>query len=168
MRLSLRGRADVAYVVCRDAAQPAACATFYTWLYRAALAAGGNAPEALIATNDVYQQLFGGKPDISADRGCNLTTFDGGRFAPHGARCRTCRTHYVVSSNDAGSRCIKASIARPATGNLAGVGCGRCRPPWEVVTRTIALSSRLRRVRVWTTGAATTYEQTPFRSITYC
>ncbi|RQR26310.1 hypothetical protein DIE23_29860 [Burkholderia sp. Bp9143] len=76
-------------------------ATFYTWLYRAGLAAGGNAPEALIATNDIYQQLFGGKPEISADRGCNLTRSMAADSRLTIAPCRSCRTHYVVSNNDA-------------------------------------------------------------------
>ncbi|AJW93744.1 flagellar transcriptional activator family protein (plasmid) [Burkholderia gladioli] len=74
--------------------------TIFTWLYRAALAAGANAPQALIATNDVYQQIFGGQHTISVDRGCNLTRAMAADNRLTIAPCRTCRTEYLVSNNE--------------------------------------------------------------------
>jgi hypothetical protein len=75
-------------------------ATTYTWLYRSAIAMGANPPEALIATNDIYGRLFGGKQLISADRGCNLTRSMAADSRLTVAPCRSCTTHYVVSNND--------------------------------------------------------------------
>lgn len=75
-------------------------ATTYIWLYRSAIAMGANAPEALIATNDIYDRLFGGKRLISADRGWNLTRSMAADTRLTVAPCRQCSTHYVVSNND--------------------------------------------------------------------
>ncbi|CAG4914193.1 FlhC family transcriptional regulator [Paraburkholderia gardini] len=75
-------------------------ATIYTWLYRSAIATGVNAPEALIATSDIYGRLFSGKPLISVDRGWNLTRWMAVDARLTIAPCRQCRTHYVVSNSD--------------------------------------------------------------------
>jgi hypothetical protein len=75
-------------------------ATTYIWLYRSAIAMGANAPEALIATNDIYDRLFGGKRLISADRGWNLTRSMAADTRLTVAPCRQCSTHYVVSNTD--------------------------------------------------------------------
>jgi hypothetical protein len=75
-------------------------ATTYMWLYRAAIDMGANAPEALIATNDVYERLFNGNRLISADRGWNLTRSMAADTRLTVAPCRSCSTHYVVSNND--------------------------------------------------------------------
>ncbi|MGU7771768.1 FlhC family transcriptional regulator [Burkholderia sp. MR1-5-21] len=94
-------------------------ATIFTWLYRAALAAGANGPEALIATNDVYEQLFDGAGAISADRGCNLTRAMAADTRLAIAPCRMCRTHYVVSNNDAKIE-MQQSFDCPACNNQLG------------------------------------------------
>lgn len=76
-------------------------ATVYAWLYRSAIAMGALPPEALIATNDVYDRLFNGNRVISADRGWNLIRSMAADTRLTIAPCRTCSTHYVVSNNDA-------------------------------------------------------------------
>ena len=75
-------------------------ATVYSWLYRSATAMGANAPESLIATNDIYGRLFGDRPPISADRGFTLTRAMLADSRLDIAPCRSCGTHYVVSNND--------------------------------------------------------------------
>ncbi|MGF6267351.1 hypothetical protein OKW49_008345 [Paraburkholderia youngii] len=74
-------------------------ATTYMWLYRSAIAMDANAPEALIATNDIYARLFESRL-ISADRGWNLTRSMAADTRLTVAPCRSCTTHYVVSNND--------------------------------------------------------------------
>jgi hypothetical protein len=69
------------------------------WLYRSAIAMDANAPEALIATNDIYARLFENCL-ISADRGWNLTRSMAADTRLTVAACRSCTTHYVVSNND--------------------------------------------------------------------
>jgi len=76
-------------------------ATVYTWLYRSATAMGANPAEALIATNDVYDRLFGGNRIINPDRGWNLIRSMAADARLTVAPCRACGTHYVVSNNDA-------------------------------------------------------------------
>ena len=75
-------------------------ATALTWLYRSALARGANAPEAMIATLDIYTLLFSGKQLISADRACNLTRSMAADNRLTISGCRSCRTHYVISNNE--------------------------------------------------------------------
>ncbi len=75
-------------------------ATVYAWLYRSATAMGVNPAEALIATNDVYDRLFGGNRVIMPDRGWNLIRSMAADARLTIAPCRTCSTHYVVSNND--------------------------------------------------------------------
>jgi len=75
-------------------------ATVYAWLYRSATAMGANPAEALIATNDVYDRLFGGNRVIMPDRGWNLIRSMAADARLTVAPCRTCNTHYVVSNND--------------------------------------------------------------------
>ncbi|MEM5440502.1 FlhC family transcriptional regulator [Paraburkholderia diazotrophica] len=75
-------------------------ATVYAWLYRSATAMGANPAEALIATNDVYDRLFGGNRVIMPDRGWNLIRSMAADARLTIAPCRTCCTHYVVSNND--------------------------------------------------------------------
>lgn len=75
-------------------------ATVYVWLYRSAIAMGALPPEALIATNDVYDRLFGGNRIVSADRGWNLIRSMAADTRLTVAPCRSCSTHYVVSNND--------------------------------------------------------------------
>jgi hypothetical protein len=75
-------------------------ATVYAWLYRSATAMGANPAEALIATNDVYDRLFGGNRVIMPDRGWNLIRSMAADARLTIAPCRTCSTHYVVSNND--------------------------------------------------------------------
>lgn len=75
-------------------------ATVYAWLYRSATAMGANPAEALIATNDVYDRLFGGNRVIMPDRGWNLIRSMAADARLTIAPCRTCNTHYVVSNND--------------------------------------------------------------------
>jgi hypothetical protein len=75
-------------------------ATVYAWLYRSATAMGANPAEALIATNDVYDRLFGGNRVIMPDRGWNLIRSMAADARLTVAPCRTCGTHYVVSNND--------------------------------------------------------------------
>ncbi|HDR9060620.1 FlhC family transcriptional regulator [Burkholderia vietnamiensis] len=94
-------------------------ATIYTWLYRAALDAGANGPEALIATNDLYELLFDGGAVISADRGCNLTRAMAADTRLAIAPCRICRTHYVVSNNDSKIE-MQHSFDCPACNNQLG------------------------------------------------
>ncbi|CAN7804146.1 flagellar transcriptional regulator FlhC [Paraburkholderia hospita] len=76
-------------------------ATVYAWLYRSSVAMGALPPEALIATNDIYDRLFGGNRAISADRGWYLIRAMAADTRLTVAPCRTCSTHYVVSNNDA-------------------------------------------------------------------
>lgn len=76
-------------------------ATVYTWLYRSATAMGANPAEALLATNDVYDRLFGGNRLIKPDRGWNLIRSMAADTRLTIAPCRACGTHYVVSNNDA-------------------------------------------------------------------
>ncbi|MDQ7979986.1 FlhC family transcriptional regulator [Paraburkholderia sp. SARCC-3016] len=75
-------------------------ATVYAWLYRSATAMGANPAEALIATNDIYDRLFGGNRVIMPDRGWNLIRSMAADARLTIAPCRTCSTHYVVSNND--------------------------------------------------------------------
>ncbi|MFC0403145.1 FlhC family transcriptional regulator [Paraburkholderia rhizosphaerae] len=74
-------------------------ATTYTWLYRSAMAMGANAPEALIATNDIYGKLFDTRP-LSADRGVHITRSMAADTRMAVAPCRSCGTHYVVSNTE--------------------------------------------------------------------
>ena len=68
------------------------------WLYRAALANGGNIPEALIASIDVAEKMFGKELVISPDRAIHLTR----AMAIHSrltmTPCRTCKTEYILSN----------------------------------------------------------------------
>lgn len=82
---------------CADTPQNRLHATTYTWLYRSALAMGANAPEALIATNDVYGKLFDTKL-VSADRGVNITRSMAADTRMAVAPCRSCGTHYLASN----------------------------------------------------------------------
>jgi len=72
--------------------------TFLAWLYRAALANGGNIPEALIASIDVAEKMFGKELVISPDRAIHLTR----AMAIHSrltmTPCRTCKTEYILSN----------------------------------------------------------------------
>jgi hypothetical protein len=76
-------------------------ATVYAWLYRSATAMGANPAEALLATNDVYDRLFGGNRLIMPDRGWNLIRSMAADTRLTVAPCRGCGTHYVVSNTDA-------------------------------------------------------------------
>ncbi|MFL9995240.1 FlhC family transcriptional regulator [Paraburkholderia sediminicola] len=75
-------------------------ATIYIWLYRKAIARGANAPEALIATHDIYARLFSSMPLISADRAYNLTSSIAADTRLTTAPCRSCSTPYIVSNSD--------------------------------------------------------------------
>lgn len=75
-------------------------ATTYTWLYRCALAAGANIPEALIAANDIAHKLFGKKLRINPNRATHLTSVMAVDRRLTVLPCRTCDTQYVLSSSD--------------------------------------------------------------------
>jgi hypothetical protein len=75
-------------------------ATVYTWLYRSALAAEGNIPQALIASNDLLGKMFGKTNLISADRGNHLTRSMAMDSRLTMAPCRSCGTEYVLSNGE--------------------------------------------------------------------
>jgi Flagellar transcriptional activator (FlhC) len=75
-------------------------ATVYIWLYRSALAAGANIPQALIAANDLMTKMFGGRLLITADRGNHLTRSMATDSRLTTAACRSCSTHYVLSNGE--------------------------------------------------------------------
>lgn len=94
-------------------------ATFYTWLYRSALAFGANTPQALIATNDIYSRVFSARPLISADRGYKLTASMAADSQLAIAPCRSCGTHYVISNNDTKIE-MRSSFMCPACAQQLG------------------------------------------------
>jgi hypothetical protein len=76
-------------------------ASAYAWLYRSALAADANIPEALIATNDLMSMFFGSRLLITPDRGWHLTRTMSTDARLRMEPCRSCGTHYVLANHDA-------------------------------------------------------------------
>jgi hypothetical protein len=91
--------------------------TVFIWLYRSALQMGANTPQALIAANDLYNQLFPGERALLAtDRGYNLTRAMAADARLAIAPCRECRTHYIISNNESRIE-MHGSFSCPACSN---------------------------------------------------
>ncbi|TCG02736.1 hypothetical protein BZM27_53615, partial [Paraburkholderia steynii] len=93
-------------------------ATVYACSIGPATAMGANPAEALIATNDVYDRLFGGNRVIMPDRGWNLIRSMAARRSPHHrAVPHVQHALDVVSTTTRRSKCTVASRVRHATSN---------------------------------------------------
>lgn len=75
-------------------------ASFFTWLYRSAVAEGANHAEALIATYDIYGRFFVQSPLISADRGNLMIRAMAADTRLTVSPCRSCSTHYVLANSE--------------------------------------------------------------------
>ncbi|CAM2158527.1 flagellar transcriptional activator FlhC (plasmid) [Pararobbsia alpina] len=75
-------------------------ATVFTWLYRAALGAGANAPEAHIAAYALYRRQFGGDFVLALERACSLTRTMATDSTLAVVACRSCGTPYIIANND--------------------------------------------------------------------
>ncbi|SAL06755.1 transcriptional activator FlhC [Caballeronia arationis] len=75
-------------------------ATMLVWLYRCALKNGANIPEALIASNDVLDKMFGPRLLLSADRANHLTRSMAMDSRLNVAPCRSCGTDYILSNDE--------------------------------------------------------------------
>jgi len=75
-------------------------ASFFAWLYRYALNSGVNVPQAIIATNDLYEKLFGATSLINQDRAILLIRSMSADNRLTMTGCRNCGTEYVLSNCD--------------------------------------------------------------------
>jgi hypothetical protein len=75
-------------------------ASMLVWIYRCALKKGANIPEALIASNDVLEKMFGSRLTVSADRANHLTRSMATDSRLNLAPCRSCGTEYILSNDE--------------------------------------------------------------------
>ncbi|WP_250491232.1 FlhC family transcriptional regulator [Caballeronia sp. INML2] len=93
-------------------------ATMLVWLYRCALKNGANIPEALIASNDVLDKMFGSRLAVSADRANHLTRSMAIDSRLNVAPCRTCATEYILANDEGKIELAKDFVCPGCTGDL--------------------------------------------------
>jgi hypothetical protein len=72
--------------------------TAFIWLYRSALAAGGNVADANIASMALCKLHFGNTFELSFDRACNLSKSMSADSTLSVVPCRSCKTPYIISN----------------------------------------------------------------------
>jgi hypothetical protein len=88
------------------------------WLYRCALKNGANIPEALIASNDVLDKMFGSRLAVSADRANHLTRSMAIDSRLNVAPCRSCATEYILANDEGKIELAKDFVCPGCIGDL--------------------------------------------------